>query len=59
MYIKKIYVEDANAPEFIRAMGVREASMPCFVEHRGDNLIGVECRREDAGAVERSFAEFV
>ena len=59
MYIKEIYVEDANAPEFIQAMNLLEANIPCFVEHLGDNLIRIECRREDAGAVERSFAEFV
>ena len=59
MYTKEIYVEAANAPEFIRAMNLLEANFPCFVEHLGDNLIRVECRRADAGAVERSFAEFV
>lgn len=59
MYIKEIYVEDANAPEFIRAMNLLEANIPCFVEHLGDNLIRVECCCEDAGVVERYFAEFV
>ena len=41
MYIKEIYVEDANAPEFIQAMNLLEANIPCFVEHLGDNLIRV------------------
>lgn len=59
MYIKEIYVENAEAPEFIRAMNLLEANIPCFVEHLGDSLIRIECRREDAGAVERAFAEFV
>ena len=59
MYVKEIYVENAEAPEFIRVMNLLEANIPCFVEHLGDSLIRIECRREDAGAVERAFAEFV
>lgn len=59
MYIKEIYIENANSPEFIQAMNLLEATIPCFIEHLGDNLIKIECRREDIGAVERAFSEFV